>query len=333
VSLLGVLLWWRWPVQWGKLHQAALLILLALGLRMAFLALPASDDVHRYVWEGQQVLHGLSPYATTADHPPGDAWRDVHWQRMNHKNKLTAYPPLALLLCAGIEGFQGAGVPAALDHTMGFKLAAALADLLLVALLMMAVKELRWVALYAVNPVPLISYAGEGHFDVWMALAMVAGIVWVKRPRLASCCLALGIGIKLIAVLLLPVLWLRTAREQRGHCILIATGILLLPALPFLPGWEGLITGIYRFGSDTSSNATLHWLLELLTGSKGTAAALSLGLAGLWAWHRRVLALPPEAASREALTLLLIAAPTVTYWYVGWALPFAVLPPTLRCGC
>jgi hypothetical protein len=210
---------------------------------------------------------------------------------------------------------------------MGFKLAAALADLLLVALLMMAVKELRWVALYAVNPVPLISYAGEGHFDVWMVLAMVAGIVWVKRPRLAWCCLALGIGIKLIAVLLLPVLWLRTAREQRGCCVLIAVTALLLPALPFLSDWTGLFMGIYRFGADTSSNATLHWLLELLTGSKGTAAALSLGLAGLWAWHRRVLTLPPEAASREALTLLLIAAPTVTYWYVGWALPFAVLAP------
>jgi hypothetical protein len=307
--------------------QCTLLLILAAGLRLVFLPLPASDDVHRYVWEGQQVLHGYSPYASTADHPPNAAWRDEQWQRMNHKDRLTAYPPLALLMCAGVELLQGKGVPTALEHVLGFKLSAALADLLLVALLMSAVKELRWVALYAVNPLPLISYAGEGHFDVWMVLAMVASIVWLQRPRLAWGCLALGISIKLIAVLLLPVLWLHTAREQRWRCITLAAVTLLLPALPFVQSWPGLIAGIYRFGADTSSNASLHWLLEWMIGHKGIAAAFSFGLAGLWAWHRRVLHLPAAEASREALTLLIIAAPTVTYWYPGWALPFAVLAP------
>jgi hypothetical protein len=324
VSLLGFMLWRWWPCGMHRRRQVILLLAIASVARWLFLDLPASDDVHRYVWEGQLVLHGESPYGQRAS---DSEHRDEHWQRMNHKDKLTAYPPLALTLCAVIEAIQGKGLPAPLDHLLGFKIAAALADLLLISLLVSAVKELRWVALYAVNPVPLISFAGEGHFDIWMVLPMVASIVWIKRPRLAWSCLALAIGIKFIAVLLLPVLWHHTLRAERARAALWAMALLLLPALPFVATWPALIEGVYRFGAETSGNATLHWLLELALGNKSQAAGLSFGLMGVWIWYQRRRITQHAAASRELLTALLIAAPTVTYWYPGWALPFAVLAP------
>jgi hypothetical protein len=327
VSACGLLLWWRWPTQLGRGSQITWLLALAALTRVAFLPLPASDDVHRYIWEGQLLLAGHSPYTTTADQPPSELWQDENWQRMNHRDKRTAYPPLALGLCALVELIQGKGIPSKLDHAFGFKVATALADLLLVCLLASAVKELRWVALYAVNPLPLISYSAEGHLDIWMVLPMVASVVWRQRPQVAWCCLALAIGIKLIAILLLPVLWHHTPHHLRRRCLLLALLTLVLPALPFYSTWPGLLTGIYSFGAHTSGNATLHWLLELATGSKTLAVAGSFILMALWMWHRRSLLPLPSIAAREYLTALLIAAPTVTYWYPGWALPFAVLAP------
>jgi hypothetical protein len=324
VSLLGFMLWRWWPSDMRRSGQVILLLAITLVARWLFLDLPASDDVHRYVWEGQLVLHGESPYGQRAD---DSTHRDEHWQRMNHKDKLTAYPPLSLGMCAVIEAIQGKGFPAPLDHLLGFKIAAAIADLLLIGLLVSAVKELRWVTLYAVNPVPLISFAGEGHFDIWMVLPMVASIVWIKRPRLAWSCLALAIGIKFIAVLLLPVLWHHTPRSDRAGGVCWALAMLALPVLPFVVSLPALIEGVYRFGAETSGNATFHWLLELTLRNKSQAAALSFGLMGVWIWYQRGLVEQPALASREVLTVLLIASPTVTYWYPGWALPFAVLAP------
>jgi hypothetical protein len=326
-SAVALLLWWCWPAHWTPGRQRILLLICAGFARLLFFDLPASDDVHRYVWEGQIVLGGQSPYTAPANAPMRADSHDEHWQRMNHKDKLTAYPPLALMLCALVEAAQGIGQPTPLAHVAGFKVSAIIADLLLVLLLSNALKELRWAAIYALNPVPLISYAGEGHFDAWMVVAMVASIVWIKHPRWAWTCLALGIGIKFMAALLLPVLWFHTPKEQRGRAIRCGLIALLLPALPFVQTWPNLARGLFEFGAGTSSNATVHWLLELLLGSKLVASLLcGLGLI-ITAYTARVWQRAPAEAARAVFTLLLILAPTVTYWYPGWALPFAALAP------
>ena len=57
-----------------------LLVLPALLLRMLLLPVPASDDVNRYVWEGQLVRDGVSPYAHTADAPEWAAYRNSYWE-------------------------------------------------------------------------------------------------------------------------------------------------------------------------------------------------------------------------------------------------------------
>jgi hypothetical protein len=101
--------------------------------------------------------------------------------------------------------------------------------------------------------------------------------------------------------------------------------VLLLPALPFVETLPNLARGLFEFGAGTSSNATVHWLLELLLGSK-LAASLLCGT-GLIICTTMVWLRAPVEAARSLFTMLLIFAPTVTYWYPGWALPFAALAP------
>ena len=318
----SVIAWRAWPQRARTLVQALLLALLALLARATAWPLPASDDVHRYVWEGQLILDGASPYATTADDPIYAQRQDENWQAMNHKDARTAYPPLALILCALIAKLS--------PSVAAFKLAASLADVATIGILTLGLgaNRLRWAALYALNPLPLISYTGEGHFDAFMVLAMSAAIVFLARPHIAWTALAIAIDIKILALLLLPVLWMKTAREKRLGAVLTLAIAIALPLLPFIHTLPNFLKGLTSFATTTSGNATVHWLLELATGSKPAATLLcGAALLGCMLTIHRCDGHAPTIARRH-FTALLILAPTVTYWYPGWALPFAALAPS-----
>lgn len=74
----------------------------AIVLRCLLLPAAPSDDVSRYLWEGKLVRAGVSPYAQAADAEVVRGYRDAQWALMNHKDRGTAYPPLAELAFAGI---------------------------------------------------------------------------------------------------------------------------------------------------------------------------------------------------------------------------------------
>src|SRR6266446_5766278 len=191
----GLLAWWQWPREWPLRRQWMLLLALAVGARAFVWPLPVSDDVNRYLWEGRIVRLGLSPYAAPADAPEFAALHDAQWEKMNHKDKLTVYPPLAELAFAALG-----------DATWIHKLAFTLADFAVLPLLaaLGGPQRFRWLALYAINPVPVLSFAGEAHFDSLMVLAAVAAIwAWERgRFRWAWALLGVAVQMKVIAVFL-----------------------------------------------------------------------------------------------------------------------------------
>ena len=113
---------------------------LALGAALLFrvvmaLGSPAlSDDVYRYVWDGRVQLHGIHPYLHAPADPALESLRDSDWERINHPELETIYPPLAQVLFAGLAAL-GAGV-------RGFKMAAGLADFAVVLALAYLLRRL-----------------------------------------------------------------------------------------------------------------------------------------------------------------------------------------------
>ena len=84
------------------------------------------------------------------------------------RDKFTVYPPLSELAFAALGGIA--------YKPWIFKFAFMLAELAVIPLLAAMGGRFRWLALYAVNPVPVISFAGEAHFDSLMVLATVAAV-------------------------------------------------------------------------------------------------------------------------------------------------------------
>ncbi len=317
---VGLLAWWCWPRTWPVRRQWMLLIALALAVRAWVWPLPVSDDVHRYMWEGRLVRLGLSPYAAPADAPQFATLRDPTWEAINHKDQLTIYPPLAELIFAGLG--------AVAEAPWIYKLAFTLSELAVLPMLaaLGGRERLRWLALYACNPVPVLSFAGEAHFDSLMILATVAAIwSWERgRFRWAWALLGIAVQIKVAALFLALPFWAQGDARARRAAWTFAVA-LTLPALPFVTTLPNLLRGLAHFGGGTSGNGFLHYLLELLTHSK---AIPSLAMAMLFAVTLFVIGKNVRPMSRAAMHIFaafVLCAPTVTYWYPAWGLPFAAL--------
>jgi len=302
----------------------------AILARAVLFPVEPSDDLNRYLWEGKLVAQGESPYEATADSERWTDWRDGYWERMNHRDKPTAYPPLAL--------WSFAAIGALAYHPLAFKLAFVLADLLtlgaVLRLLRRAGLSPAYAGFYAFNPVVLVAFAGEAHFDS----LMVAALAWSLLParpslRLGLC--ALGAGIKWVCLPLLPLLL--PARERLSlkgalGSVLPAAAVLLLPALCFLPSLPELLRGLAEFGGSRGFNGPVHGLLHAALGLPRGSANLLVAAAFLavlaWRWRIRG-SCPVDAQFRWVLGALLLLSPTVHFWYLAWLLPFVALRPSL----
>jgi len=324
LGTFGLALPFCWPAVRGR-REIWLLLGLAALVRAAIFPAAPSDDIHRYLWEGRLVAEGVSPYAAPADDPALAAFRDGQWERMNNRDKWTAYPPGALLAFAMMAKIC--------YEPWFFKLVFVLLDLALAALLIDLARRrslaVRWVGLYAFNPVALAAFAGEGHFDILMALPLAGAVALSARRRfgLAAFCLGLAVAAKVMAVLALPFFLKRAGWRWVG--VAAAAGLLL--SLPFAGDLPQLVRGVIAFGSERSFNGPVYDVFHELLGSRRTASLLMGGvLLGLLGW--RYFFRPGASWEADwvfACGALLVLAPTFHFWYLTWLIPFVALRPSL----
>jgi hypothetical protein len=296
------------------------LLLGALLWRVLFVTLPPtlSDDIYRYVWEGQIQWHGWNPFVHA---PASEALRGLRnelWSAINHPSATAIYPPLTQVIFKGL---------AALCGVTGFKVFFCLIDLLIVAVLARGLERRGMptgrLALYAWNPLVVVEVAASGHFEPLALLPLVAGIHWLARRRRAAwLALAGSIGIKYAAVVLVVPFW-RRARLP----LAAAAGAMLLWGLSFLPyrnAGGALFDSLLLYADTWRYNDMLFRLLVGLCGSLTVAKLVAAGLLGLVVVvvSRRSMTL--EAQCLVILAALVFLSPTIHPWYLLW---FAVLLP------
>lgn len=304
----------------------------------------------RYAWDGWLVVSGQNPYSFTPNEwlqtvpspPSGLQWLNAE---MNSPSYHAIYPPLSQWVFATLhlpEKLQAGGWPD--PHQWWFRwrsmmfLSEALALLLFGRLLGSAT---RWGWAYAIHPLPLAEFVGNGHLDgLAMPLLLSAALLVKRSGRMAAICLASSIAIKAIPVVMLPAWW-KMRHVAKGHLsgvwreLILGSAWILLLTLPLLlwgaglwGAWEsaGLFTHTFEF------NASIYFVFralgELILGYNPIAwlgpSLLILGLLGILMntvrgrgrWMDQALA---------AITILLLSATTNHPWYAGYAMLFGVL--------
>ena len=328
----------------------------ALVLRVLLLPLPAtlSDDVLRYLWDGEVVAAGFNPYALAPDDEALSALRDADWEDMSHRDVEAVYPPLAL----GFFSIAAASPQPFLTWKVLLVVCELLGCLILLRLAAARGVSLRRVTLYAWNPLVTLEVAGMGHVDA-LGVTLVLATVWAltERKAWAAWAAAGSILAKLIPVLVLP-LWARHAPKPLRFALLCSAG-LITGLLPLILATGGVPPGWVRFGVSWEFNGPLYeplWRLlegarldagikslfdglKELTGAhdfwnhfypwvypqllaKGLLGILLLGL--LWRIWRDSTARVEEATGKTFAALVLCSA-TVYPWYLLWMLPWAAL--------
>jgi hypothetical protein len=223
----------------GRGPSLRVVLLVSLALRLPFYALgPAlSDDLFRYVWDGQVQQAGISPYTFAPDSPVLLALRDANWPQINHPELRTPYPPVAQVLfwLGSLLTGEGWGVKLVLGATE-------LAGVWGIGRLLEKRGESAGLALgYAWNPLIIIEFAWSGHIDA-AALGFFGVALWgLLSPGgsrwsryVGGFFFGLAVWVKYLPLLALPALWKGVDRGARRG--LLAAPLVLAVALPYYLG-------------------------------------------------------------------------------------------------
>jgi hypothetical protein len=279
--------------------------------------------VYRYVWDGRIQRLGYNPYLVV---PADPAYRKLHTletRLINHPGLTTPYP-------AGAELFFR--VVMTMDESArAMKSAAAICDAAVAAVLLLWLCNSGrnpWLVLaYAWNPLVSLEGAGNGHVDLFGALCLVVTALALSRGlrTVTALALALGIAVKFLPVVLLPLFWRRIGIRDGLLGLTLLLG-LYLPFLNFGPlpvGSLGSYLAWWRI------NGPLYSALEhVLPNAVLLALPIASGFAiAIWARLHGAIDSPQTWAWPAAISLLF--APAVFPWYLLWLTPFLFSPSTL----
>ena len=314
------------------------------------------DDYYRYLWDGGVTAHGINPYPLVpkeilqeADTPEllQELARDSGrvFQRVNHPELATVYPPVAQGAFALAHFLKPWSIGAWRAVVFGFDLA----TLGLLALLLRALgKPLHLLAIYWWNPVVIKEAFNSAHMDlVVLPFALLALLFALgNRPVRSASALAIAIGVKIWPFLLAPLLWRTIAASRKRWAAAAALFVVLLVflALPLLTSVAlGERSGLLAYGERWEMNDALFMVF-----AKGSQIASNLFGLGqddadlmarisvfivLMVWTA-VWSLKPAGSHQvvcDRVVLILGAAfmlsPTQFPWYYLWIVPFLTLSP------
>jgi len=288
-----------------------------------------SGDVFGYIGFARlESLHGLSPYAFTANAAPGDAvhpllgWTDV----------TTPYGPLFTLFTMALVPLGIAGA------LWTLKALAALTSLATVAVIWRVARRLGHeprtaAALYGLNPLVVIFAVGGAHNETLFGVALAAAALYVlsARERAGGVALAAATAVKASAALAIPFALIGSRRPRR---LALAGAVALAVAL----GAGVAVFGVHLLGAGAwltqqhqvaghslpSQVSKLLGLGELALGVR--VAFLAAFAVALAASLRRTWRGAPWIDGYGWAVLALLGA---TAWILPWYGLWALLPASL----
>ena len=308
-------------------HALIFIFITGLVFRVLVFGGAPSDDIYRYLWEGEVQRNGLNPYILPPDAPELATLRDNSSSAalMNHKNWTAIYPPLTMLW----HRVFGESVDML---KASFLVAEGILVIFLWRLLALRKIAPERVLIYWWNPLPILAFSLEGHHDaIALAFLMAAlyALVGIRNQLVMALAWVAAVFSKGFTIVLWPIF---AARMKVSVWIgsLVLAGLLVLP---FLDAGPALWQSLARFGGELHYNDSLHALFSIGLQSIDIphplwSRLLSL-LTGLVIFIWVMLRVKPDPLLRSAWLIggLLLVLPTVHPWYVITLLPFLCFFP------
>lgn len=305
------------------------LIALSFLVRISFLDRDpvGSDDVYRYVWDGKVQAAGIDPYRYAPDASELNQLHSANLPALvNHPSMRTVYFPLTQWIFR--LGYEISG-----ESLWGQRLLVIAAELAAVAGILVLLGLLgipsKFAILYALSPLAIYSFGLDVHLDAFGIALLVWSLVFHRRGKLipALVLAGLSIGVKPVAVLLLPFFFINEASLLRRALVLLIPAVTF--ALPFAPyaGSPHIFESLGIFATHWTFNGALFEVVDSFISNNQTTRtvcglAFLLGLVLLYRFR-----IPGYSSLHYSLLILLLCSPVVHSWYVTW---LAALLPMAR---
>lgn len=294
-----------------------------------------SDDIYRFVWDGNLIVNGMNPYLYLPSEliVEQSAWTpdaSYLFSELNSQEYFTVYPPMSQVVF-GVSSFLGG--QDLISSTLVMKVILCLAEtallFTLIRLLIIFKLPSSRLALYALNPLVIIEVMANMHFE-GMMLCLLCISWWLLLSQkfiTAALAMAVSIGIKLIPLMMMPfmIVYLGWKRSFVFFAIIGMTLLLFfLPVLLYLDFfWSSIDLYFRKFEFNGSIYYLLRWLGFQIKGFNLIhiiGPVLAMSTIGLIAYlTRRYHSADPLQLPKYwllALTTYLILATTVHPWYV-----------------
>ena len=207
-----------------------------------------SEDIYRYIWDGQLMLHGYDPFAQLpADIAASNEWPDgltpELYERLNSKNYFTVYPPMAQYFFMCIAWIGQTSVFGQIVLFRGMILIFEAGSLYLLSQLAGRFSDdPRSILLYALNPAVILELTGNLHLEAFLLFFILLILVFQTRLRISGMAHGLAIAVKLIPLIFLPLMVFRVDWKRASVYLLVTfvtMGLLIYPIIT-----PGLISGM-----------------------------------------------------------------------------------------
>lgn len=322
-------------------------IILRIG--SAFIMPSLSDDVYRFIWDGQLIVNGQNPLLSTPDNYfsalSSSNENYLYLQQLhgliNHPQFYTCYPPLMQGVFTVAAFFGGSSIWISI---VIIKLIVALADCIAVYFIVKILKKInadvKLVVLYALNPLIIIEGAGNAHFEVMQVALLVISIYFILQHKynIAAVFWGLAIVTKLLPLLLLPLI-IRLLGLKKGILFcLIAVAVAVLLFIPFVAtgSIDGFAKSLNLYFQNFEFNASIYYIArEVGWWFKGYNYISFIGpflmviflvMYACIFFVKRKLSIDQFAIyALIILSLYYFFATTVHPWYIINLLPFALI--------
>lgn len=252
-------------LQWG--------IAAAVIFRLLFLfSIPElSDDIFRFIWDGNLFVNGVNPFAHTPtalrESSSLSILSESLYQQLNSADYYSVYPPV----CQYIFGFSawifGEQLLGNVITIRLFVIAAEIGTLwILKKLLKHYGLNPAYLLIYALNPLVIVELAGNLHFEAVMIFFLVLALYLfvIGRRFRAAVSFVVAVNVKLIPLLLVPYLLFSLSRKQAVWLTGILGGGTLLLHLPFLDSSfvQNFSDSLGLYFQTFEFNASLYYLVR-----------------------------------------------------------------------
>lgn len=320
-------------------------LIIGIGCRLlSFITSPQlTDDYFRYIWDGMVFYGGINPVeyvpSFLMNHPEILTADHNLYPLLNSKEYYSVYPPVAQLLFYLSYAINELSIN---GHIIFLKLILLLTDISIVYLICRILKQMNLPArtslIYFLNPLIVIEYAGNLHFDGIMIAALLASILFaIKKDNVRSgISMSISICTKLTSGLLLPFM---PQELYQGKKIIWMSLIVILISILFF--WlvfgsnQGWLTSAALWFNSFEFNASLYYVAQkiyFLLKDYQNIDVVGPMMAGITVigimlvWLRYVIKKDLEwpVAMLAALTIYFLCSTTLHPWYLGTMLVISI---------